>query len=815
MRQTARTFFVKFGKGVLLSREDAGARRALQQAKNNAVKRAARSLEPVIPGPRGAYLDITSAQRGLSGQRNLQLMDRYEIKPSGENIVVAVGAHKHWTEDVWAVLRAHEGRERGLPFGWPDAKYPAELTRRDNRDGQFVLAPWDAHRRYKPTGVCWDLHPTDTFDYAGKKVSYEQYLRIKYPSFMDGKRVDPRQPMLEVQQFARGRRGEDGDDGIAGKTCYLIPSLCAFQELPRSIELGDNDRRQLARQGQRSLTQQTEKTNQFVEALGDKMRELSINVEMGRAVEPKHSTIVVREILMGGKRQDVEEADWKRGLRGTPFRGSGIRWKRWAVLCTEAMVSGRSNDFESLLDMMRRGAMLGAEFEQPQRIVARDEDDYLRAWVEAATGTSYELLIVITDSRHPRNAANYAAIKHACWSGCYFSLDRGFPRENPSDRSLVVPCQHLTLDTLRDRKKAMSAVTKVCVQAMVKMKSVPWTVPGMDRDVETLLRACGDAAGRAMVCGIDLRKRRKNGPMLAVLTFSWSTSLTQYGVVVDEYESARGGQMQPIACLQRLFTAALEEFRVANQGQPPTCVLVYRPSMGVGQMEGALLEDLASINRAFRAEGASAVEAGPDGDRGSAPVLALMEYCMTPTQRFGYSTDDLATVENMPAGSVISDPEVQPDGHSGAFFTVAHHSRVFATKPTMFDLVTSTDRAPGRFSLASMMQKEARSGGESVHFRAFPHAGEGFEALKALTIKMSYLYYNWSGAVRVPTCVQLSRTAAEKLSEVYGADHRGRAGRDARARFCAEADYNAVNVQSVIENGVQTVARMKGTSFFL
>eukprot|EP00941_MAST-03F_sp_MAST-3F-sp1_P005026 g5026.t1 len=722
-------------------------------------------------GPRRGHMDLTTGEEVPNTNGEFYQFRGYKCtvneSETGDKILTAtmtsIVAPTRTVLQIIDEKRNSLGNDAVQQFfmenlGWPssgrnDQNEPT--NEENNRNGTYVNVLYhDERTEYKITGVCWDMTPSLTF--VGRNnspISFKNYIKTRYTTFnFNWNEFRDDQPMLECQKFPPGERLTGRP--IVGKTVYLIPQFCVFSGCPRSVfgDFDDRVRRDITRRAQRNMHDQIRNgSDQLVGRIEQQEQTITCTPIQVRCDDDR-----VENVTVGNNRQlSVSRASWQRELRGNWFDDV---ISNWCLMYSERNARAANE----LLAMFRRGASLGADFQKPFHIEVRDERDFVQAWRDNAH-REFDLLIVVTDG----DERCYAEMKRLTWFGEFYDHKGGWQQ----DGRCRIPSQHVRARTILDRKKGMSAVTKVAIQALVKMNRMPWVVPNLFENVNTITHE--EEPNTLMTCALKVTAWQGR-EYLATLSFTYSVEQDKIGLCCRKTQMT--GSMQSVPVLTDLVQEACENFRNVNGAYPKT-VIFFRPSNGLGQQERALSEDFRSINNAFQRIGCGTarikvndqtedIECNADERSGLYPIaLAVVEYCTQPNARFGNGSSNM--IQNPPPGSIVFDSQVQRKGHPNSWFTVSHYS-TFAAKPTSYDLVTPENS--DHFSLWWKYFENQDDDEERV-LHSLPYGGHEPEAqlraLRQLSNRCSYLYFNWSGAVRVPAVCKLSEKAGEVLYEIF------------------------------------------------
>lgn len=265
-----------------------------------------------------------------------------------------------------------------------------------------------------------------------------------------------------------------------------------------------------------------------------------------------------------------------------------------------------------------------------------------------------------------------------------------------------VPSQVIVGRTISKKQMLMSVCTKIGIQLNCKLGGEAWAV-------EIPLK-------KTMVIGIDtyhdsLQKGRSVGGFVA----STNATLTKYYSRVTFQHTG----MELIDGLKTAMTAALKKYGELN-GVLPDRIIVYRDGVGDGQLKTVVGHEVPQLKASFQ-ELAS----------GYAPKFAVVIVKKRISARIFDKTNGDVNLSNPPPGTVVDSVITKKQWYD--FFCVSQSVRQGTVSPTHYNVIEDS---------AGLMPD---------HFQR-------------LTYKLTHLYYNWPGTVRVPAPCQY----AHKLAFLVG-----------------------------------------------
>jgi len=263
-----------------------------------------------------------------------------------------------------------------------------------------------------------------------------------------------------------------------------------------------------------------------------------------------------------------------------------------------------------------------------------------------------------------------------------------------------VPSQVVALPTVRDPKKVKSVATKVALQLNCKLGGELWTVAVPLKDV--------------MVAGFDTyHDSQQKGRSVGALVCSINKSLTKYHSNV-EFHSTDGAQ-EVSAKICTMLSKSLQAYSQANNSLP-TRIILYRDGVGDGQIPVVLATEVTAIKEAIS-------HFNKD--------IKLTFIIVSKRINTKFFAEAGQTLSNPMSGTVVDDVVTLPERYD--FYLVSQSVRQGTVCPTSYNVITD-------------------------------ECGLRPEHLQKLSYKLTHLYYNWPGTVRVPAPVQY----AHKLAYLVG-----------------------------------------------
>ncbi|KAG8178643.1 hypothetical protein JTE90_010554 [Oedothorax gibbosus] len=267
-----------------------------------------------------------------------------------------------------------------------------------------------------------------------------------------------------------------------------------------------------------------------------------------------------------------------------------------------------------------------------------------------------------------------------------------------------VPSQVINLKTISDGRKLRSVVQKIALQMNCKLGGELWAVP---IPLEGL-----------MVCGMDTYHDNSNGRR-SVLAFV--ASINQNRTRWFSKTKIQNQGQEVADCLAVLFLEAIRKYFQVNHKLPDR-IIMYRDGVGDGQMEMISKYEVEQMNSCFK-----------HFTKDYSPQLTVVVVQKRiNTRMYGVEQQGNRKMLKNPAPGTILDHTVTRKGWYD-FFLISQHVRQGTVTPTHYVVIhDSSNLKP--------------------------------EYVQRISFKMTHLYYNWPGTVRVPAPCQY----AHKLAYLVG-----------------------------------------------
>merc|ERR1712059_131182 len=243
----------------------------------------------------------------------------------------------------------------------------------------------------------------------------------------------------------------------------------------------------------------------------------------------------------------------------------------------------------------------------------------------------------------------------------------------------------------------MSMATKVVTQMACKMGAEPWTVEIPFKN--------------SMVVGYDTyHDSARRGESVGALVASLNDSFTRYFSTVDFHRDRTEMSNQ----IGVMFLRALNKYREVK-GSLPSRIFFYRDGVGEGQVQHVLEHEVMRLKDTVR-------QLGPDYN----PKITFIIVSKRINTRFSTGSKP-GQYGNPNSGTVVDDVVTLPERYD--FFLISQSVRQGTVNPTSYNVILD-------------------------------ESGFSPDQLQRLSYKLTHLYYNWPGTVRVPAPCQYAHKLA-------------------------------------------------------
>jgi len=557
------------------------------------------------------------------------------------------------------------------------------------------------NKSYIVDDINFEMSPESTFtNEKGQTMTFVEYYKRQY-----GLEVrDKKQPMI----INRPKKKSLSHDGVDPMIC-LVPELCLMTGLTDQMRADFKIMKEVGNFTRLTPKQRQDVLHQFVESVKENPEANIYLQEWGLKVSdstlPLEGRQLPPEVLhfgKGYKEQVNPKADWARAATSKQVL-TPVALAKWAVV----FVSKNQPVVKSFCQILsQQGPKMGINVAMP-KVVGLDNDrteTYLKA-VRSIIEPGVQLIVTIFPQMR---SDRYAAIKKLCVS------------EKP------VANQCINLKTISNEKKVTSVVQKIALQINCKLGGELWGTVTPYKDL--------------MVVGIDVYhdKTKKSGSVAGVVC-SLNDSLSRY------FSRAvfQGEGQEIMDALKTAFVDCMIKYWDVNHRWPQH-ILVFRDGVGDGQLEVTEKHEAEQFIRTFR---------HVNGDNGDTLNDKLPEdynpgftFCVV-QKRINtriYLQTGPRSYENPPCGTVL-DHTVTRFKYKD-FFLVPQCVNQGTVSPTHFIVLRELGTEPN-----------AQVDGKPVPTL---QASD----VQKLAYKLTHMYFNWPGTVRVPAPVQY----AHKLVDLVG-----------------------------------------------
>jgi len=573
--------------------------------------------------------------------------------------------------------------------------------------GTSVLTSYN-NKTYKIDEVNFDSSPKDTFiNEKGEEISYVQYYKSQYS--IDIK--DLNQPLL----LHRVKKKNQNEKEV--KLICLVPELCMLTGMSDAMRTDFKIMKEVGNYTRASPEQRIKSISKFISILSENQESQYHLKKWGLSLSPE--TISLKARLLppeniyfgkGIKEQVGHRADWGRSLTSNLVLTS-VPLQKWAIFYLErnkAIVQNFCNI------MQKQGRQMGFSIGKPKPISLPNErtDTYLNEIKKIIQPDVQLIVAVVPQVKSDR----YAAIKKLC---CV---------EKP------VASQVVCLKTISNEKRLVSVVQKIALQINVKLGGELW--------------ACESPYEGLMVVGIDVfhDKNCKSGSVAGVVS-----SLNEH---LSRYKSNTIFQKQGqeiVDCLRTAFMDGLAAYWEVNQ-KWPTNIIIFRDGVGDGQLDLVQSYESLQFSNCFHKiesnsnEGSSNIKSNSSEYNAQRKKLRKMgmkeDYdpgftFIVVQKRINTKIFSLASKQGSyenPGPGMIVDHTITRFKYKD-FYLIPQHVGQGTVTPTHFIIVR-----------------------ENSNPKLKP------DDIQKISYKLTHMYFNWSGTVRVPSPCQY----AHKLVELVG-----------------------------------------------
>ncbi|XP_050528664.1 piwi-like protein Siwi [Daktulosphaira vitifoliae] len=541
------------------------------------------------------------------------------------------------------------------------------ITFKNGVIGTTVMTKYN-NETYRIDDIDENSDPSSTFSKKdGSKMSYNQYYQEKWNITIRG----GRQPML-ISKNKKSVRQFGGEEAIV----YLVPELCIMTGITDKMRNNLTLMRDMAVHTRVDPNERVKRLTNFAHRLlstPKSVEELKKwNLTLGKNLVELSGRVLPPEKIKSNTRDydGALEADWTKQLRFLPMYTCALM-KCWVIVAPQDCI----RDVQPFAVNLAKAAQ-GMSFTLPRPILIPMRDARSQSFLSSLEQVINEhnptmILCVIPSAR-----------------GDIYSLIK---RKLCVDRA--VPSQVVLLKNVQ--KNNMSVVTKIAIQVNCKIGGAPWLVAIPKKGM--------------MIVGFDVcHDSQKKNISYGALVATMNDSHTSYFSCVEPHNSGEELSNHFAAGISK----ALAKYKLKNNGQLPTSIVIYRDGVGEGQISYVHKTEIKLLRAAT--------------EQFYGPVSVPLAFILV-TKRISARFFTKQGIQNPQAGTIVDSVVTDPTKYD--FFLVSQHVRLGTVTPTHYTVIEDTLRLPP-------------------------------DIVQRLTYKLCHMYYNWSGTVRVPAPCQLAHKLA-------------------------------------------------------
>ena len=292
-----------------------------------------------------------------------------------------------------------------------------------------------------------------------------------------------------------------------------------------------------------------------------------------------------------------------------------------------------------------------------------------------------------------------------------------------------IPSQIVLTSTANSERGLRSICNKILVQICAKVGGVPWGVDNLPFSKEP-----------TMVVGIDVyHKMNSHKKSLLAFTCTVNSGFSKYWSTIRQHEE---GQEVGIH-LESAFIEAVKEYIRVNE-KTPIRIIVYRDGVSAGQRQAVQAMEVSSLLRAVE----SLLKEGTLTKRPD--IIFICSNKLVTAKFFGgdHMANPKTPLQNPLPGTIVDSNVTE-----GADFYLASQTvREGCVTPTHYFILGFYQDVDGGYVHSEDAMKK--------------HMVE----LQILTFKLCYLYYNWTGAIKIPAPIHYADRLATLIGDRSQAD---------------------------------------------
>jgi len=593
--------------------------------------------------------------------------------------------------------------------------------------GTSVLTRYN-NKSYVVDDIDFDSTPMTSFtNHSGQTMTFYEYYEKNYSL----KIVDTKQPLL----VSRPKKRAQATQGVE-TIINLVPELCLMTGLTDAMRADFKIMKEVGNFTRISPELRQEKLLAYIKRVRDNPEAKAHLEDWGFEVcpftMPLEGRILTPEVMCFGNnyRETVTpKADWGRAATTKPVL-TAIPVTKWAIFYVDKNEKIVQNFCKCI---QQQGIKMGINYSAPKPVkLANDRTETYLAKIRDAIIPGAQLIVTIFPQMR---TDRYSAIKKLCY------VDQ------------PIASQVINLKTISNEKKLVSVVQKIALQINCKLGGELW--------------ACQTPFEDLMVVGIDVyHDKTSGGRSVAGVVTSMNDTLSRYHSVTVIQQQGQ----EVVNALAPAFVQGMVKYYEVNNRWPKH-IVVFRDGVGDGQLDTTAQHEAGQFIRAFQHITEEGKENGNGNGHGNGngngngngkrwsgkleDLSRMLPNSYNPGFTFVVVQKRINTrilaikqagpkpiYENPPPGTVL-DHTVTRFKYKD-FFLVPQNVNQGTVSPTHFVVLRELGTEPAYREL-NMPVLDATD-------------------VQKLAYKLTHMYYNWPGTVRVPAPVQY----AHKLCDLVG-----------------------------------------------
>jgi len=564
------------------------------------------------------------------------------------------------------------------------------------------------NRVYRIKAVRFDKTPRDRFTMyvRDEKATNEISYMQYYQAYYTRDILEPRQPLLEAFPEKDSER------------VFLVPELCALTGFNDEMRKDKNIMVEALKQ---TKVSPQERLNAIMSTTAE-MAKLSSPPEHG-PTPPSSCAKLMQDWRFSLDRNPVEvEGRILEALeisfgqkRYTIEEGNFQRWMRNGLICPTKLDNWLFIYPDSdvpVLDIWLRSlrdiaqVAFTMKMADPERIICSDQRREIVSLLEQKLTPKMQMVLLLTPQKDSKKV--YQLFKQATCT--------------------KHPCvtQVVKSETIRKRQSIAAVLSRIVLQINAKFCGPLWQIDLVSPATDPLFTF------PTMVIGIDVYYSYEKEQYVGFAA-SLDTHCTEYFSTASALDPDRPRQSMSVK-LQEAFRDALLHFSRRNEGLMPVQIVVYRAS--VSQEEWPAVE--ATEVQALKLVLAAAAKGCTPHGEPYEPKLTFLAISKRVGTRLFLPSPDSKSAKNPEPGTVVDSPEAS------------------RSKATNFYLV---NQAVGKGSATP------------THYTVlYDSANLSPNVLQNLSYRLSFLYFNYTGSVKMPAPAQYAKKIAHFVGTAVRAD---------------------------------------------